>query len=310
MTLLAAPLNYEVLKALEAGPRPLIELRRAVGSPPQTTMRAYMKALTEMAVVERRRQNDFPGTVEYELTHGGEKLLEVADVLQNWLDLSPYGSISLGSPAARSTVKALVDGWQTHIARALAARPLALTELARFIPAISYPTLERRLSAMYHVGLVEPHRNGKTRGTPYKVTDWLRHSITPLTKAVSWEYRAIPERTGPVGRTDVEATFLLIVPILELPSEISGRCRLSVELCHRDGTDYAGVTVGVKEGRLDSCVSRLQGEADAWVAGTPLGWFRWVNLGASDSVEIGGDHELAHGLADGIRSALVAVQPG
>ena len=52
LTLLSVPLNYSVLKALEDNPRPLIDLHRVVGSPPQTTMRVYMKALVEMGVVE------------------------------------------------------------------------------------------------------------------------------------------------------------------------------------------------------------------------------------------------------------------
>ena len=308
LSLLAMPLNYEVLRVLEEGPCALLELRRRVGSPPQTTMRVYMKALTEMGVIERRRQNDFPGTVEYELTRAGEKLLKVADNLQHWLNMGSYGPISLGTPAARSTVKAIVEGWSTNMIRALAAKPLSLTELARLIPAISYPTLERRLSAMHHAGLLERHRNGSGRGTPYRVTDWLRHSVAPVTAAVGWEYRAVPELTGPVTRIDVETTLLLTVPILDLSPEISGSCRLSVELRHRNGTDYAGVSVAVDEGRITSCVSRLQGEADAWVAGTPLGWFRWVTQGANDSVEIGGDHQLAHGIASGIRDSLVVVE--
>ncbi|HET7120890.1 MAG TPA: winged helix-turn-helix transcriptional regulator [Solirubrobacterales bacterium] len=310
LSLLAMPLNYHVLRALEDGPCPLLELRRVVGSPPQTTMRGYMKTLTEMGVLERRRQNDFPGSVEYELTRGGEKLLEVADVLQHWLDLGAYGPISLGTPAARSTVKAVVDGWATNMIRALAARPISLTELARFLPAISYPTLERRLSAMHHVGLVERHRDSNGRGTPYKVTEWLRRSVAPITAAVGWEYRAIPELTGPISRIDVESTFLLTVPLLELPPDISGSCRLSVELRHRNGTDYAGVSVTVDEGEITSCVSRLQSDADAWVAGTPLGWFRWVTRHANDSVEIGGDNDLAHGLAEGIHNSLVKMEQG
>lgn len=308
LMLLSAPLNYNVLKALEGGPRPLVDLRRAVGSPPQTTMRIYMKALIETGVVERRLQNAFPGSVEHELTPAGEKLLEVADILQHWLDQGTYGPISLGTPAARSAVKALVEGWSTNIVRALAVKPLALTELNRFIPTVTYPTLERRLSAMNHVGLVEPHRNGKGRGTPHRVTNWLRAAISPLTAAVGWEYHHLPEQAAPIGRRDVEATFLLIVPTLELSPDVSGRARLSVELRNDGETSYAGVSVKVEDGQIASCVSRLEGESDAWVAGTPLGWFRWVSRHDRKAVEIGGDYDLARGLAEGIHNSVAAVQ--
>src|SRR5689334_11873675 len=273
-------------------------------------MRVYMKELTEMGVLERRRQNDFPGTVEYELTRGGEKLLEVADVLQHWLRTAEHGPISLGSPAARSAIKALVDGWQTHIIRALAARPVTLTELARFIPSVSYPTLERRLAAMRHSGQVEPHsgRTGRVGGTPYRATDWLRCSVAPFTAAVGWEYRHVPELAAPVNRMDVEATFLLSVPLLELSPDVSGRCRMTAELRKGSESEFAGVTVTVKDGKVTSCVSRLESDVDAWVSGNPLGWFRWVTRHASDGVEIGGDYELAHGLAEGIRGALVETE--
>ena len=310
MTLLSVPLNFHVLKALEAEPCALIDLRRAVGSPPQTTMRVYLKGLSEMGVVERRRQNDFPGIVEYGLTRPGAKLLEVADVLQHWLRAADHGPISLGSPGARSAVKALVEGWQTNIVRALAARPVTLTELARFIPSVSYPTLERRLAAMRHSGQVEAHRgnNGNGRGTPYKATQWLRCSVAPLTAAVGWEYRYVPELAGPVNRMDVESTFLLSVPLLELSPEVSGRCRLTTELRKGRESEFAGVTVTVREGKVTSCVSRLEGDVDAWVSGNPLGWFRWVNRHEDDGVEIGGDYDLAHGLAEGIRGALVETE--
>jgi len=309
LTLLSGPLNYSVLKALEDGPRPLVDLHRAVGSPPQTTMRVYLKRLVEMTAVERIRQSDFPGAVEYELTKAGENLMVVADILQHWLQQAGDGPISLGTTGSRSAVKALVDGWSTNLVRALAARPLALAELNRFIPISSYPTLERRLGAMNRAGLVEPHRTGGGRGTPYKVTDWLRRAIAPFTAAVGWEHRHVPHRAGPIGRSDVEATFLLIVPTLELSPEVNGHARLAVELRNAKETKYAGVSVQVQDGRVTSCVSRLEGEADAWVNGTALGWFRWVNRGIKDAVEVGGDFELAHGLADGIHSALIQADP-
>ncbi|HEY3491357.1 MAG TPA: hypothetical protein VGK43_00295, partial [Solirubrobacterales bacterium] len=63
--MLAAPLNVEILKALESEPRNLLDLRQAVGSPPQSTMRVYTRTLAEIGVLERRRRNEFPATAEY-----------------------------------------------------------------------------------------------------------------------------------------------------------------------------------------------------------------------------------------------------
>ena len=48
LSLLSAPLNVHLLRALEEGPLALIDLRRAVGSPPQSTMRVYSRTLVEI----------------------------------------------------------------------------------------------------------------------------------------------------------------------------------------------------------------------------------------------------------------------
>lgn len=267
-------------------------------------MRGYLRTLVELEVIQRRQEVDFPGSVSYAITRSGKRLLIVGKALQHWLRSAPHGPISLGTTAAKSAIKALVDGWCTSIVRAIAARPLSLTELNRLLPQLSYPTLERRLAAMRQVGLLEPRPNGSERGTPYRATTWMRSSIGPLSAAVDWEQQCLGLPAS-IGRMDVESTFLLAIPLIKLPAELSGSCRLSVEL--RGGADlgYAGVTVTVEEGRATSCVTRLGGEVDAWVGGTPLDWFRWVNGRGDHQIELGGDTSLALGLADGFREALV-----
>jgi DNA-binding HxlR family transcriptional regulator len=302
--LLAVPLNSHVLEALEDEELSLGDLSRAVGHPPATTMRGYLRTLTELELIERRQEADFPGSVSYAITRSGERLLRVGEVLQHWLHSAPHGPISLGTTAAKSAIKALVDGWCSSIVRAIAARPLSLTELNRLLPQLSYPTLERRLTAMRRVGLLEAGPNGSGRGTPYRATSWMRSSIAPLSAAAGWEQRCLASPAS-IGRMDVESTFLLAIPLIKLPAELSGSCRLSVELRGGANPEYAGVTVTVEEGRVTSCVTRLGGEVDAWVGGTPLDWFRWVNGRSDHQIELGGDTALALGLADGFHEALV-----
>lgn len=286
----------------------MADLNRAVGHPPATTMRAYLRALTDLRVIERRQELDFPGSVSYALTDAGHRLLGAAAVLQHWLESAPDGPIALGSAAAKSAVKALVEGWNATLIRALAARPFTLTELARLIPSISYPTLERRIGAMRKVGLLEGQRNGNgSRGTPYKATRWLREAAAPLTAAVAWERRWAQEQTSPIGRTDVEASFLLAVPLLELPDDLSGTCRFAVELRTLSKLEYAGVMVTVEAGSLVSCAARLKGEADGWVAGTAVDWFDWVNDHADHQLESGGDSALVRGMTEALRQVLLPV---
>lgn len=307
LSVLSVPLNVHILTALEEEECGLGDLGKAVGLPPASTMRAHLQTLSKLGALERRQEVGFPGAVNYGITSSGEKLLKVAQALQYWLQLAPDGPIGLGSPAAKSATKALVDGWSTTIVRAVAARPVSLTELDRLIPQLSYPSLERRLTAMRRVGLLERQRTGSGRGTPYKASAWLREAVTPLTAGIGWERRCLPDLSGAIRKIDVEAAFLLAVPLLDLPPHVSGSCRLALEMRNGPDLGYAGVTVGVEEGRTVSCVARLEGQAGAWVAGTPLDWFGWVNGYDAGELEFGGDNALALALADGLRQALVPV---
>jgi DNA-binding HxlR family transcriptional regulator len=305
LSILAVPLNVEILQTLEAGPTLLPDLRREVGHPPVTTMRSYLRKLTELGAIERHREDDFPGSVSYMITRNGERILAVGEILQHWLEASPEGSIELGSTAAKSATKAFIDGWSASVVRALAARPLALTELDRFIPQVSYPTLERRLTAMRLVGLIEPSSEGDGRVTRYQVTPWLRTAVAPLTAAVGWERQCLGAKAPPPGRIGIEATFLLAVPLLDLPSEASGTCRLAVELRRGAELEFAGVMVRLEEGQLRSCVSRLEGQPDSWATGSLLDWLRWLRGLDGHQIELGGDTTLPNAMADAMRRVFM-----
>ncbi len=297
------PINVHVLQALAEGPRSLMDLRREAGSPPQTTMRGHLRVLAETGVVERRRRNDFPGSLDLALTPVGQELGDVAAVLGAWLRLAPDGPLSLGSSAAKSAIKALVEGWGTSMIRALAARALSLTELNALITGLSYPSLERRLGAMRLCGQIE-RAPGRGRGTPYAVTSWLRQAIAPLGAAARWELTHAAAKTPPIKRLDAEAAFLLVIPMLELSPAASGSCRLAVEVGGSNGDRLAGVFVTVDEGRIASCVASVQGQADVWVSGTPAGWLRAVIEQETSPLEMGGDCQLARALIDGLHDVL------
>lgn len=301
LSLLAAPLNFHILKTLESEPKALLDLRRAVGSPPQSTMRLYSRTLTEQGIIDRRRRTEFPGSAEYMITEAGLDLLGVANVLQDWLQVGPEEPIQLGTPSSKSATKALVEGWSTNIVRALAARPLSLTELNRLIPKVSYPSLERRLGAMRLAGLVEPHP-GDGRGTPYAATKWLRRAVVPIASAAGWERQYRSKDSQPIGRLGVEAAFLLAVPLLEMPSDFSGRCRFAVEVQGGSSPVFAGVLVSFEGGRVVSCSSRLEGEVDGWAVGTPEAWLRRMSGSDQASLEVGGDGAVAEALLDSLRA--------
>jgi DNA-binding HxlR family transcriptional regulator len=304
LALLASPLNVEILRALGDEPRNLLDLRQAVGSPPQSTMRVYTRTLAELGVLERRRRNEFPATAEYSLTQAGHTLISVADVLEQWLQTAPHGPLTIGSVAAKSATKALVGGWSANIVRALAARPLTLTELNILIPKISYPSLERRLGAMRLANLIEAQPNDG-RGVPYLATDWLHRAVLPLTAAIAWEQRFLKEPEANIGGIDAEAAFLLAIPLISLGPEVTGRCRLSVEVRGAAEPIFAGVLVSIEGGQVTSCTARLKGAVDASATGTPGAWIRQVGGVAEPQLEMSGDFAIARAVV----GALQALSP-
>ncbi len=304
LVLLAAPLNVLILKALAEGPMQQIELRRAAGSPAQSTLRAQLKRLAEIGAIERHRRNSFPGVLEHELTAAGRNLLGVLDILERWLSQAPEGPLTLGSNQAKAAIKALADGWSTTMLRALATGPLTLTELDGIIASLSYPSLERRLAAMRLAGLVEPCP-GNGRGTPYAITAWQRLGIGPLSAAARWEGRDLPEQSASIGRLEVETAFLLVVPQLRLPGELSGSCRLAAEVSAAGKRRLAGVVVKVKSGgTILSCTTSLERNADAWALGPAAAWLGAVIERDLDGLELGGDCALSRSLVEGLHEVL------
>lgn len=305
LTLLVASLNVEILRHLQQGSQPLHDLRRDLGLPPQSTMRLHLQTLEEIGAIGRRPHSGSPRSSDYEITAAGRALLRVGDAVATWLGAAPAEPKELGTTAAKSSIKALVEGWSSHLIRALAARPLSLTELNSLIPRISYPSLERRLTAMRECDLVEAqHETGRLR--PYEVTDWLRQAVAPVIAAIDWERTHAPERTAGIGRLDVEAAFLLAIPLLDLPAGTSGSCRLAVEVHEGTSPVLAGVLVRIEAGKVTSCVASLEGEAEAWASGKPLAWLRQMSREAEGGLEIGGDRVLAHAVISALQGSANA----
>jgi DNA-binding HxlR family transcriptional regulator len=305
LMLLATPLNVEILRCLAQGPRSLHDLRSELGLPPQSTMRLYLRTLGEFGAVGRQNRGEFPTSTDYQVTEAGQALLGVGDTVQAWLEAAPGGPKQLGTIGAKSAIKAFVEGWTSHIIRILAARPLSLTELNSLIPRVSYPSLERRLTAMRECDLIEAH-HGPGRLRPYSVTDWLRQAIVPLLAAVAWERTYAADKTARIGRLDVEAGFLLAIPLMDLSKKVDGNCRLAVEVHDGHSPVYAGVVVGVEKGEVVSCVANLEGEAEAWATGKPLAWLQELDLATNGALELGGDRKLVEVLLEAFRRTAIA----
>lgn len=251
----------------------------------------------------RVERDAFPGSVDYQPGPASPGLLEVAQALSRWLSVAPAEAIDLGESSAKGTIAALADGWSSGMIRVLAERPLSLTELSATIADLSYPSLERRLTAMRLAGLVE-RTPTMGRGVPYGPTDWLRSAAAPLTAAVRWERERAAAAGVPVGPQDVEAVFLLALPALRLNPSRSGSCNLSIELGEGDRREVAGVRAGVEQGRVVFCSAGTDGPVAASVTGPAAAWSGALRGRELDGLEFDGEASLGRAILGSLRRYL------
>lgn len=310
LSLIAGPLSVPILRAHLDGPLRLPDLRERIGGAAQTTLRGQVGNLRAIGALERHVRSGMPYTVENELTEVGKGVLAVAAVIEAWLAQAPQGPIALGSEPAKGAIRSLVGAWGSTMLRALAAHPLALTELSSAIPDLSYPALERRLSAMRVARQVELKPDGGRGAKPYVVTEWTRQAVGPLVAAGRCECEHLADVTEPLTRIDIEAAFLLAVPLVDLTINYNGACLLAVDTGSGDEREsrdrIAGVYVEIESGEVASCVSRLEQEPRTWALGTVSSWVDAILEGRLGRLRMGGeDPRLATALIEGIHASLL-----
>jgi DNA-binding HxlR family transcriptional regulator len=302
LSLLAVPLNGTILEQLFEGPMRLADLHHDSGSAPQSTVRARLKGLEADQVMIKRTRKRSHGVADFVLTEAGHDLFVVTAALERWLLLAPEGPLAFGSAAGKSAIKALEGGWSSTMVGSLSSGSHTLGELARSISAVSYPSLDRRLTAMRRAGQVRACL-GEGQGTPYEVTEWLQQGIAPLAAAVRWERTHFADDTAPITRLDTETAFLLALPLLRLELVLAGSCRMEVEINDEQGP-LCGAVAQVEHGKVVSCTAGAQGPADSWAAGSISAWAQALNGDGADQLGLGGDKLLAVGLLDGLHGAL------
>ena len=309
LSLLAGPLCAPILRAHLDGPLRLPDLRERIGGAAQTTLRGQVGNLRAIGALERHVRTGMPYTVENELTDVGRGILGVAEAVEDWLSWAPQGPIALGSEPAKGAIRSLVGGWDSTVLRALAARPLSLTELSGVIPDISYPSLERRLSAMRASRQVEVLQNESGKARPYGITVWTRQAIGPLIAAGRCECAHIADGADPLTKIDIEAAFLLAVPLVVLPMGRSGSCQLAVDASDAEEPtqDATGVHVDFEHGEVVSCVSTLEQEPSTWALGPVDAWVEAIVDSRLDGLRIGGtEQDLVRSLVEGLHLSLSA----
>jgi DNA-binding HxlR family transcriptional regulator len=243
---------------------------------------------------------------QYQVSEGGRELLFVAFVAERWLQSAPDGPIPFDSPRTEEAVVTMTDAWNATVMHVLARGPQTFEQLHAATPAISRRDLRRHLSAMQRAGQVEPLPS-RGEGTIYAVTEWLQAAIAPLIASARLERRNPRENMAPIDSLDVEAGFRLALSRIELPRELTGVCRLGLNLDEQKSARMTGVTAEIDQGQVISATPGLDAPADAWAAGSANDWLDTVIEPDANLVKTGGDRWLTQALLKELHRALFGI---
>lgn len=226
----------------------------------------------------------------------------VAFVTERWLCMSPQGRLVPGSGDAKRAVVALTEGWSAAVVHMLAREPQSLRELARSLDReageIAGLLFSMRAAALTQSASTEDGEE------IHGITDWLRAGLAPLIAAARAERRQMVDGAAPIEALDIEAGLRLAVPLLDLPEELSGVCRLGINPDGLPPSPLSGITVRVERGSVVSCRAGLGGPADSWAAAPAGAWLDTVIEPNEHLVRTGGNRWLAEAILEGLHRAL------
>ncbi len=234
----------------------------------------------------------------------GEERRRAAAVLELWLKACPTGPLAIG-PEAEPVVSALAEGWSSTAIHAVAAGPATVAEAAEK-PDRELASMSAAFAAMESVGLIASvsEADGEERR---EATDWLRRAIGPLAATARLEAREGRDDATPIDELDVEAAFLLSLPLVkELPVEMSSACRLTVTVPGRRPR-LAGVAVLIDRGEIVSVTTDLTIWSETFASGAALDWIDTLIDPSAAKLDVSGSLEVPLALLDGLHEALFGV---
>ena len=233
----------------------------------------------------------------------GDQFLFVAFAMERWLRNCPVGPRELG-PAGAEAIAPLACCWSAGVTHALAERPRTLAELESAVGILDREVVEEHVEALGRTGQVEATADGDE--VRYALTAWGREGIAPIIAAVRYERHYPEDDVLPPDIRDVEAAFELVLPLLRLPADLSGSCRLGVQIPGGEPL-MAGATVQVEEGRVASSSPLLEQEPENWATGSPLDWMDTVVDPTAGRIKSGGDTRLANALLEALHETLFGI---
>lgn len=198
------------------------------------------------------------------------------------------------APDARA-LSIVGDRWLMVIVRDLAAGPLRLEALRRWLPGVSAGALEARLARMAEEGLLDRRRR---RSLPPRVNLELTERGHALASVIAelarWELRGHWSRPREDEWVNVGACFRL-APFLQSPDAAASDGELALTiLAGDDGTgDEPEHYTFVRDHGRTKIEHREAPNADAHLTGTQDAWVQALSSNGTAKLTITGDQELA-----------------
>ncbi len=209
------------------------------------------------------------------------------------------------APDARA-LSVVGDRWLMVIVRDLAAGPLRLDVLRRWLPGVSAGALQARLERMEEAGLLERRRH---RSLPPRVDLELTQRGFALAGVIGelarWELRTCWSSPSEDEWVDVAACFRL-APFLHRTTDADTHGELALTILGADGDLREHYAFVLEHGRA-KVERRTAPTADAQLSGTEDDWVRALGPGDdANPLAIAG----RRGLADDFLALFAAAAPG
>jgi len=289
--LLVEDWSVPIMRELLGGSRRPSELEQRIPEAPHSALMRRLGEMEAMGIVTKERFSGLPPRAQYALTGEGRTAIRIVGAARSW-----ERAWSPGTEDGIEALKLIADQRNREILLALAAGRMAPTALEQRLSG-SRSTVTQRLAELARKGILA--RNVEDGHVWYELTDCARELALVGVAAARWEWQwARP--TEPVSPSLVADVLHLFAPLVDLPAELAGICRLHVD----SGTDGSEVYLAADGYRLAALASpgkRPRGACN----GTPQGWVDGLLLRRWRGVTPTGDRALVAAMLASMSAALI-----
>lgn len=289
--LLVEDWSVPIMRELLGRSRRPSELEQRIPEAPHSALMRRLGEMDAMGMVTKERFAGLPPRAQYALTGEGRTAIRIVGAARWW-----ERAWSPGPEDGIEALRLVADQRNREILLALAAGRLSPAALEQRLSG-SRSTVTQRLAELARKGILA--RNVDEGHAWYELTDCARDLALVGVAAARWEWQwARPSE--PVSPSLVADVLHLFAPLVDLPAELAGICRLHV------GSDTDGSEVYLAADGYRLAASPAHNSPQAACHGTPQGWVDGLLLRHWRGVTATGDRALVAAMLASMGAALVS----